>query len=737
METALNMWKLPGELLDAILALLEPRDLARVAQVCKALRERALADHWWIRFIQRNLPSVCGPVSATPLPAHVRSFHELYVAHEARWFLPRHKIWISGPDMVGKVVLVRYDPRRACIEGYQLVAISRRAQTFDWPTNPSVVVQAFEPEVRIHLDRPILKLDAHLPEVAPLSTSILPQRPAQEDKGKGKEKATGFPQGPIDSADAEEQPPQKKPKISFYQPPGTSFSWDAYAYAISSDTPAIGPICPRIRPVMMDLDGGSPYVPNPSRIRRQFIFGRPLHRDVAVVGGVDSVHPRNYNRSADPGMFGPIIGTPGYDDVDGHVDDFADWRRPYRSRRSTIPYPQYTIWPPPELPAPHRVRSTEITPHHYPRGPVGQPRLRSDVSERAFHIRTWLEASAVDIPRMFAAVMASPPPLSDATIAAADTPEAAASNAVTEAVITTIAPYGSSLLRANGTFTTTEADVASSVAAAAAATEEAEASSSSAGASTEVSSSAATTSAQPVPPEDTAPSAPVSTTDITSIAMPLNKMVRDTLETYATIDPHYYTPTEDRPFRGLFVGDYSAHGCEFLLVYQSDDVLKMPTNENAEGGGYGGGGESDEDTSSSSSGSASAVAPVDDLPRFTGESDGDYAQRLRDHRIYRGSIRAIKLTGDPNVPRGEVSFLAPDLGPNGLDRVIHEEPFANVRMVKSRGHIAGTRFINDRWIETRLLLISPDRLAMFWVGFGHISFFERLDIDQFLDPLSL
>jgi hypothetical protein len=40
----------------------------------------------------------------------------------------------------------------------------------------------------------------------------------------------------------------------------------------------------------------------------------------------------------------------------------------------------------------------------------------------------------------------------------------------------------------------------------------------------------------------------------------------------------------------------------------------------------------------------------------------------------------------------------------------------------------------DRYIKSQLLLISENRLAQYWVGFGHISFFERVDIDKFLVP---
>jgi hypothetical protein len=33
-------------------------------------------------------------------------------------------------------------------------------------------------------------------------------------------------------------------------------------------------------------------------------------------------------------------------------------------------------------------------------------------------------------------------------------------------------------------------------------------------------------------------------------------------------------------------------------------------------------------------------------------------------------------------------------------------------------------------------MISPDKLAQFWVGFGHISFYERVRIDDFTSPFT-
>lgn len=124
----------------------------------------------------------------------------------------------------------------------------------------------------------------------------------------------------------------------------------------------------------------------------------------------------------------------------------------------------------------------------------------------------------------------------------------------------------------------------------------------------------------------------------------------EALATYSTLDPHLYTPTEEKPYQGIWVGDYSAHGCEFLLFMQRD----------LDGG--------DHDTS---------------------PSDGDEI-------IHRGSFEAVKLTGDPNVPRGEISFASNDIGPGGFIRIADDALFKGARVVRSRGHVAGLGFRDGR-----------------------------------------
>ncbi|KAI2638448.1 hypothetical protein GGS21DRAFT_508263 [Xylaria nigripes] len=170
--------------------------------------------------------------------------------------------------------------------------------------------------------------------------------------------------------------------------------------------------------------------------------------------------------------------------------------------------------------------------------------------------------------------------------------------------------------------------------------------------------------------------------------------------TYSTLDPSLYTPTKERPWRGIWVGDYSVHGCEFLLFHQPDYQ---------EG----------------------HQAP---LEKRDSESDEEFQARFLSERVYRGRLEAIKLTGDPNVPRGECTFVADDIGENGFVGIAQGSPFSGARIVKSRGHVAGAGFARDKYIQSELILISHDRLAQHWLDFGHISFFERVDIDQFLAP---
>jgi hypothetical protein len=140
----------------------------------------------------------------------------------------------------------------------------------------------------------------------------------------------------------------------------------------------------------------------------------------------------------------------------------------------------------------------------------------------------------------------------------------------------------------------------------------------------------------------------------------------ETMSTYATLDADLYTPTKDKPYQGIWVGDYSAHGCEFLLVIQRDN-------------------------------------PEDD-------SDNPDARDPRnDDIIQRGSLEAVKLTGDPNVPRGQLSFKSDDIGSRGTVRIATEALFEGARVVRSTGHVAGLGFRDGTLTYMHFLQSSSDQ----------------------------
>ncbi|KAL8701054.1 MAG: hypothetical protein Q9201_005119 [Fulgogasparrea decipioides] len=160
--------------------------------------------------------------------------------------------------------------------------------------------------------------------------------------------------------------------------------------------------------------------------------------------------------------------------------------------------------------------------------------------------------------------------------------------------------------------------------------------------------------------------------------------------TFSTVPEEYYTATREKPWQGIWVGDYSAHGCEFLLLIQRavEDPPVAPLSS-----------------------FASPLHHHDDsdpkyrptMPVKEGE-DGSCAGRLE----------AIKLTGDPNVPRGEFTWVAEDIGSAGLLRIANE------------------RIFRDKFGPAQLIMVDQDTLAQYWEEFDHVSFYRRVKIDNYL-----
>ncbi|KAI1420272.1 hypothetical protein F5Y12DRAFT_137664 [Xylaria sp. FL1777] len=457
-----GLFELPTELIDTILSYLTPLELGVLSLVCQTLLEHAANDIHWRRHVLSNLP---GNQIKSPYPC--KTWRELFVAHNQYWFLTKNKIWFCDRSLAGQIVIARYDERRGCIEGYQLLATRRRDGSEPWLADPTVHIHYFEPNVKLHLDKPVLQLNVdsleNLMRIS-LSSSDSATRPARRF----------FPEHPMQSHGSD-------PRFS------------------------------------------------------TFVLAKPLEEQ--------------------------------------------DTARHTASR-----FPYNMVWPPPTIPAAHRVlgHPADIaggpTPSHDMMiSPRWRPIKRSEVSELTFRIRQWMELG---------------------------------------------------------------------------------------------------------PPT-------------------IGFHIGEECVTYSTLDPSLYTPTPERPWRGIWVGDYSVHSCEFLLINQPDideESYREP------------------------------------LVKHESESDAEFQSRFLSQKVYRGRLEAIKLTGDPNVPRGEYTFLADDLGEDGFVGIAQEPPFQGARIVRSKGHVAGAGFTSDKYIESRLILLSHNRLAQYWVDFGHISFFERVDIDQFLVP---
>lgn len=100
----------------------------------------------------------------------------------------------------------------------------------------------------------------------------------------------------------------------------------------------------------------------------------------------------------------------------------------------------------------------------------------------------------------------------------------------------------------------------------------------------------------------------------------------------------YLTVAPDKPYQGLWIGEYSTHGVEMLLFLQ-----RIPT-----------------------------------------------------------MLEVIKVQGDSNVPRGEYSFVFPDL--SSLHRRCTEVEFEGSTTTLGYGQIAGTLFREPTWIPLEGIL---------------------------------
>ena len=395
LQSSCRIINLPNEILDLILSYLSAQDLTRLASTCRKFNEHTASDILWEKLVNSHLPNRIND------PGPFESYRRLYLAHLSYWFIPQYKIWFSDHNHTGNLILARYDNRRGVIDAYRIIAEKGAPEFHVWESHPEVVILAFEPEVSLWLDDPVLVL--------------------------------------------KDQDPSSKVAASQKWMPERRMPMSAELHSLYNSLI----LCPK-----------------------------------------DTLSSNEANAN---------------------------------------------LWPPPLIPANDRIERETL--------PLRLPERASEASETGFRIRRWAHFR-----------------------------------------------FG------------LQTGLASD---------------------------------------------------------------NEAIFSYATLDPSLYTPTREKPYQGIWVGDYSAHGCEFLLLFQQDP-------------------------------------PPSDSEETEGETAGDIVQK--------GSLEAVKLTGDPNVPRGEYSFLAKDIGPNGFLSVSDSKPFEGARIVRCKGHLAGLGFRDGMYASK---VLAPDLYSDF------------------------
>lgn len=475
---------LPAELIQHVLSFLDPFDLANTAQTCRSLLGPAYDDQIWQPFVTQNLHR---PI-ATPAP--LKSFRDLYIAHNPHWFLTRSRIWFGDAEPSGKLLLTRYNEQEGCMEAYTVVAQRGTHRLSFWEKDREVIIHSFDPKVSLDLHQPVIKLN-------------------------------------IDSPKAKD-PPNDYPSSRSYAPE-SQYSRETLMHTFAE-----------------------------SGLYSSFMLCRTLP-DTAI----------------SPGSY---------------------------------------VWPPLRFPASGRTRNVS---HDGYSSSGHRPSRHSEVSQTNFRLRKWVE---------YTGRRTSP-------------------NLITfnhgglSAALGMNVPFFGSGSRANG-------------------------------------------------------------------GGNIWRMPED-ITTYATLPESAYLPTPQKPWQGIWCGDYSGHGCEFLVITQPDRGTENPLPQGMDWLRQWFKSGRRESSSSTSSFVSAVEQQLEDVEYHTGHpvhfqsdekeaafnaSSSAAAAAYGADDVPSGRLEAIKLTGDINVPRGEYTFIAPDIGPGGFMRVADEETFAGARIVRSAGHIASRGF---------------------------------------------
>ena len=158
---------------------------------------------------------------------------------------------------------------------------------------------------------------------------------------------------------------------------------------------------------------------------------------------------------------------------------------------------------------------------------------------------------------------------------------------------------------------------------------------------------------------------------------------------------------------------------------------------------------------------SSTTEPEKEIVDLGGVWLGDYSAHgpeflLFQHRkSHNRRLEVTKLTGDTNVPRGEYTFIVPNMGHGGSDEGRSKLPSSFVRyaqpdtdpkiwsgkpVYKGQGQLAHHGFTRRTWNEIELVVLSSGSeaeknngdVAVIWKVLNHASRARKVDVDRLL-----
>jgi len=104
------------------------------------------------------------------------------------------------------------------------------------------------------------------------------------------------------------------------------------------------------------------------------------------------------------------------------------------------------------------------------------------------------------------------------------------------------------------------------------------------------------------------------------------------------------------------------------------------------------------------------------------------------------TLIAFKVTGDKNVPKGEITFQANLAPKNSVSAVKGAELLKPIVLTEAAakkwgtkqlpryaglGHVAEEGFANNQWMDGQLIIIGDEYFSFAWLPIGHQIFFGR------------